>query len=378
LKISYLTTFDPVGITSWSGCSLYLSKSILANESIDLDFIGPLKEKKSPIFSLKRKYHRLARRNYLPKVDPAVLRDYARQAAPALEASDPDVIFSLDAHAIAYLETRKPILYFWDCTFLGNLEYPWFNDLAAESVGYGHQMEQRALEKCRMAVFSSDWAVQTAIDGYEVDSNKLRVVPLGANLDCDRTPETVAQLIDGRSRTRCDLLFLGIDWQRKGGDVAYAVAKKLNGVGLETTLTIVGCMPDVGEALPPYVKCLGYIDKRDARGRAKIESLLARSHFLILPSIAESFGTVFCEASSFGTPSLARRVGGIPTAVKNGVNGQLFDKDADPLAYANFVLEQFRDFSNYRSLALSSFREYQARLNWAQSSRTLIELCRQL
>jgi glycosyltransferase involved in cell wall biosynthesis len=378
LKIAYASTFDPTGLGSWSGCSHHLARALLEDESVSLAYVGPLAEKQSPIFPLKRTLYRLAGRNYLPKVDPRVLRDYARQTAAALDKIDADVILSLDAHPIAYLETRKPIVYYWDCTFQGNLEYPWFRALASESVAYGHQMEQRALEKCRLAVFSSDWAVQTAIDGYGVDTSKLRVAPLGANLDCDRTADTVARIVDGRSRTRCDLLFLGIDWKRKGGDVAYDVAKSLNAMGLETTLTIVGCAPEVDEAIPPYVTCLGYIDKADARGRGKIEALLARSHFLILPSVAESFGTVFCEASSFGTPSLARRVGGIPTAVRDGVNGQLFEKDADPAAYARFVLDLFGDFSRYRSLALSSFEEYQSRLNWRHTSRTILDLCRQL
>jgi glycosyltransferase involved in cell wall biosynthesis len=345
---------------------------------VSLDYLGPMEEKRSPTFFLKRKLYQLAGKNYLPKVDPLVLRDYARQTAAALERIDADVILSLDAHPIAYLETSKPIVYYWDCTFLGNLEYPWFQALAPESIAYGHEMEQRALEKCRLAVFSSDWAVQTAIDGYRVDRSKLKVAPLGANLDCDRTAETVARIVDGRSRARCDLLFLGIDWKRKGGDVAYEAAKQLNAMGLETTLTIVGCAPEVGETIPPYVRCLGYIDKADPHGRGKIEALLAQSHFLILPSVAESFGTVFCEASSFGTPSLARRVGGIPTAVKDGVNGQLFEKDTEPVAYARFILDLFRDFSGYRSLALSSFEEYQSRLNWRRTSRTIVELCRQL
>jgi len=378
LKIAYASTFDPTDVGSWSGCSHHLARALLEDGSVSLDYVGPLAEMRSPIFPLKRTLYRLAGKNYLPKVDPLVLRDYARQTAAALEETGADVILSLDAHPIAYLETRTPIVYYWDCTFLGNLEYPWFQTLAPESIAYGHQMERRALEKCRLAVFSSDWAVQTAIDGYRVDESKLRVAPLGANLDCDRTAETVARIVDGRSRTRCDLLFLGIDWKRKGGDVAYAAAKQLNAMGLETTLTIVGCAPEVDEAIPTYVKCLGFIDKADPHGRGKIEALLAQSHFLILPSVAESFGTVFCEASSFGTPSLARRVGGIPTAVRDGVNGQLFERNADPSAYACFVLELFRDFSRYRSLALSSFEEYQSRLNWRRTGRTILELCRQL
>ncbi len=378
MKIAYLSEFDPLNVLSWSGCSYYLAKALAENHSVSLDFIGPLSPHTSTLFDLKTRVYRVLGKNYLPTVDPRSLKHYAGQAAAALANSDADFILSLDAIPIAYLEIAKPIIYFWDSTFLGNLEYPWFKNLAPESIRYGHQMEQLALNRCQFAAFSSEWAMQTAIRGYGVDSRKLRLVPLGANLDCNRTIEDVTRMVDSRSVDRCDLLFLGVDWVRKGGDVAYDVAKQLNARGLPTTLTIVGCQPEVTEPLPPFVRSLGFINKFENNNHKIIETLLSESHFLIVPSIAESFGAVFCEASSFGTPSLARSVGGIPTAVKNGVNGRLFSRDAAISEYCDYILGLFKNYSKYKSLARASFEEYQARLNWKQTSQTIIELFQQL
>jgi glycosyltransferase involved in cell wall biosynthesis len=93
-----------------------------------------------------------------------------------------------------------------------------------------------------------------------------------------------------------------------------------------------------------------------------------------MPSMAESYGIVFCEASSFSTPSLATNIGGIPTAVKDGINGKLFSKDADVTEYCEYILDLFQDYSKYKSLALSSFQEYQSRLNWSVTSKTIKEL----
>jgi glycosyltransferase involved in cell wall biosynthesis len=47
---------------------------------------------------------------------------------------------------------------------------------------------------------------------------------------------------------------------------------------------------------------------------------------------------VFAEASSFGVPSLATNVGGIPSAVKDGLNGKTFPPDADAEDYCDYVL----------------------------------------
>ena len=375
MKLACASSFDATSISSWSGCSYYLVRALKANRSLNVDFIGPLEEMTS--FYLRSKYHfynRVLHKNYLPNVDPRVLKDYARQTALLLQNSEAEFILSLGALPIAYLETSRPIIYYWDCTFSGNLEYPWFSKLAPESIKYGHEMERLALEKCSIAVFASDWAAQTAVERYGVSREKLKVVPLGANLECNRTLEDAIKLVDMRSKQTCKLLFLGIDWIRKGGDVALNVAKQLNARGLETTLTVVGCDPLISEPLPSFVRCLGFLNKLQDDNKKTIEALLAESHFLIVPSIAESFGAVFCEASSFATPSLARRVGGISTAVRDGVNGQLFSRDADIATYCDFIIEVFQDHARYKALALSSFGEYETRLNWTKTAETLVQL----
>lgn len=378
MKIAYLSVFDPLKITSWSGCSYFLAKSFVEDHGVSLDYVGPLALKNSIRFRLKNHFYHLFGKNYLPTVEPKALREFARQASAAIDKSSVDFVLSLDAPPIAYLETKRPIVYFWDCTFLGNLEYPWFKNLAAESIRHGHDMEQRALDKCRYAVFSSDWAGRTAIEGYHVDEAKLKIAPLGANLVCTRTINDVRQLIDARPTDKCRLLFIGIDWIRKGGDVAYNVAKELNARGLDTQLTIVGCQPQISEPLPSFVKSLGFINKFEGENYKILEKHLGEAHFLLVPSIAESFGTVFCEASSFGTPSLARSIGGIPSAVRNDSNGRLFAKDAPISEYCDYILNCFEDYSKYKLLAVSSFNEFQARLSWKSTSRLILDLFRQI
>lgn len=378
MKLAYVTTFEPLDMMSWSGISYHLAKS-LENESISLEYIGPLQFNSSLLIDFKtRLYRKIFKKDHLPWVEPTILKKYAQQVSDILASCDVDIIFSLGTSQIAYLESKKPIVYMWDCTFSGQSNYPIFNNLSAESIRLGNRMEQLALDKCRLAIFSSEWAYKTAINNYDVDKNKIKIVSLGANLVCNRSINDVINIINSRSHEKCNLLFIGIDWFRKGGEITYKVAKKLNSLGLETTLTIIGCQPLIDETLPPFVKTLGYINKFASSGLQTIEKLLAESHFLIMPSLAESYGIVFCEASSFGTPSLATNVGGIPTAVKDGINGKLFSKDADVTEYCEYILNLFQDYSQYKSLALSSFQEYQSRLNWPVTAKAIKELLQQL
>jgi glycosyltransferase involved in cell wall biosynthesis len=235
-------------------------------------------------------------------------------------------------------------------------------------------MEQLALDKCQLAIYSSDWAAKTAIENYRVDPSKVKVVPFGANIECDRDISYIKTLIDAKPSHQCNLLFIGVEWYRKGGDIALQVAEELNKQGLPTQLTVVGCKPNAEQPLPDFVTSLGFVSKTTEEGVQKIKQLLSEAHFLILPSMADCTPIVFCEANSFGVPCLATNVGGIPTIIKDDVNGKTFAKEANIADYCTYISNVFSNYSQYKSLALSSFNEYQCRLNWSVAGKTVKKL----
>jgi D-inositol-3-phosphate glycosyltransferase len=56
----------------------------------------------------------------------------------------------------------------------------------------------------------------------------------------------------------------------------------------------------------------------------------------VVPSYSESFGLVAVEAQACGTPVVAARVGGLPTAVADGASGLLVDGH-DPVVWAEVL-----------------------------------------
>jgi D-inositol-3-phosphate glycosyltransferase len=60
----------------------------------------------------------------------------------------------------------------------------------------------------------------------------------------------------------------------------------------------------------------------------------------MVPSYSESFGLVAVEAQACGTPVIAASVGGLRTAVHDGVSGILIDGH-DPAAYARALRDLF-------------------------------------
>ena len=202
-------------------------------------------------------------------------------------------------------------------------------------------MEKTALQKSKLAIYSSEWAAQTAIEYYQADPAKVQVVPFGANIESSKTLYEVKDLIELRPLNPCKLLFIGVDWFRKGGDIALKVAQELNNLGLSTELTVIGSQPIVEGSLPSFVKPLGFISKSSREGQEKIHQLIGESHFLILPSLADCSPIVLCEANSLGVPCLSTKVGGIPTIIRTGLNGATFDKAADISEYCKYVIHLF-------------------------------------
>jgi glycosyltransferase involved in cell wall biosynthesis len=81
-----------------------------------------------------------------------------------------------------------------------------------------------------------------------------------------------------------------------------------------------------------------------------------------------------CEANSFGVPCLSTNVGGLPSVIRSGINGQLFERDADIFQYRDFIADIFTNYAKYKLLATNSFDEYQSKLNWDSSAEKVRDL----
>ncbi|MBN8707302.1 MAG: glycosyltransferase family 4 protein [Bacteroidetes bacterium] len=287
---------------------------------------------------------------------------------------DTEIIFSPGSIPVSLLETQIPKVFYTGACFGGMVGfYEGFSRLSAETIRYGHFLEQAALSSSKLVLYASDWGKQTAIENYNVDPEKIKVIPYGANLESSFTLNEIKTQISNRSDSVCKLLFIGVEWKRKGGDIALEVATEMNRRGIKTELHVVGLKDIPLKKIPFFLIDHGFLNKAIPAQKVKLERLLASSHFLIVPSKAEAFGVVFAEASAWAIPSVSFHVGGIPTAVKNGQNGHLFAPEAGVTEFSDYLSDLFTDKTRYNDLALSSFNEFQTRLNWDVAGKTIMK-----
>lgn len=390
MKIACVTNYDAASADGY-GVRAYYMLQALRNIVESIELIGPLTDSVQNAFlssvlqAKMRFYRRLLNKNYSCSRDSLLLKEYARQISEKLSGTDTDIVFSPispDSQPVAYLDCKQPIVIWTDTTFAAAIDfYPGLerDRLCQETLRDGLANERAALSQCSLAIYSSEWAAHTALKHYHLDPAKVRVVPFGANIVCTRALDDIQAIVDAKSRAQCKLLFLGEDWYRKGGDVAVLITQELNRLGLPTELTIVGCEPPMdSEPLPNFVKFLGYISKSTKEGSDKIDRLFSEAHLLLLPTRADCTPHVIPEANSFGLPCITTNVGGIPTMVRDQVNGRAFLRDASIDEYCQYISDLFDDYAQYRQLAISAFNEYQTCLNWSVNTQTVKTLMMEL
>jgi glycosyltransferase involved in cell wall biosynthesis len=377
MKINYITKFNSANIHSLSGMNFYIAKA-LKDQGIEIAYADNLHDSQKYFFYLKKLLYKSLGKHYLIDRALVIVKDYARQVSLKMNPHA-DIIFSPSTLPIAYLETKKPKVFYTDATFASmHNYYSSFSNLCVESIKAGNAIEQQMIDSCKLAIYTSDWAAQSAIKDYHISPDKVRIVPRGANIEVTRKVPDIIEIVKKRPVNQCKLLFQAVEWERKGGDIVIEVARLLNEKGLKTELNIAGIRKLPISNLPPYVKSHGFISKSTPEGKKKIYSMMEESHFLILPSRAEAFGASFAEASSFGVPSLSTRTGGVTSAIKDHINGMTFNLTDGAEHYANYILNLFNQYSIYEELCLSSFNEYETRLNWNVSGKKIVELLKQL
>lgn len=372
LCLGFATVGNPRDRAIWSGTPFFM-RAALARQGLEIETIGPLR---SPLLKASLAYGRLRRlaglSAHVPHHAWPVARQHADDAARRIRAARPDVVFALAGSAFAWNTPRwVPLVYASDTTFrLVDGYYPRYRGLSAGARRAGERLERETIARADILLYPSEWAAGSAIRDYGADPARVHVIPWGANLA--EAPPTEAALRP-REPGPCRLLFVGVDWWRKGGDIALAAHLALAARGIASKLVICGCEPPEPVGMEG-VTVVPRLDKSDQVENRALAELYARADFLIVPTRADCYGIVFCEAAAHGLPSLAPATGGVPSAIAEGESGFLLPPDAEGDAYAEVMAGLLGDPARLAALRASSRAAYESRFNWDAWAARTVEL----
>lgn len=375
IKLAFVSDLDVHDINSWSGSTYYMAKGLEKQSGLRINYISPLKNKWKTLCKIKQKGYRLLGKSYSYRCEPLVLSSYARQVEAKIKKMRPDVVFSCGKPPVVYLKCDMPLVFCDDASVPAIMKiYPTYKNIRSSCLKVLINAERRLLNNACLALYSSEWAAEAAINYFNVNPpGKVKVVPWGANLECNRDEDQIGAIINQRLRSNnCKILFIGKDWGRKGGDIVLRVAECLHNSRIPIVVDVLGCRPP--HEVPEYIKVHGFISKSNPQGKARIDGLFRESHFLLVPSEADCTPIVFAEASSYGLPSISRDVGGISTMICSGQNGMVFSFDEEPEQYARYISDKWSDKDEYEELSRSAFSYYRNDLNWNVFGKRVLDL----
>ena len=225
------------------------------------------------------------------------------------------------------------------------------------------QINMRAFNAAARLVTWCQWAAYSLTAEYGVAPDRISVIPPGVDL-------TLFQplLIPKRS-ARVRVLFVGGDFERKGGPDLVEAAKLLGDV-VELDLVTGSNV----EAPPGMV---ARVHRDLAPQSEKLVNLYRRADIFAMPSRGDCMPQAVTEALGCGLPVIATRVGAIPEMVHDQVNGYMVPtRDPRSLAQAieSLVRSPARRTSMGRAGRVLAMQQFDA----AKNNRRVFELMRVL
>lgn len=218
-----------------------------------------------------------------------------------------DFTFSIGS-VLPVINVGRPTFIYSDLTILANLYYPggraWV-DRWRECLPY----ERRTLQEARLIFTMSDHVTRSLIEQYGVDPSRV----LRVNGGCNVAPIRRA---DPARFEKKRIVFIGVDWERKGGPELLAAFRRVRRRHPEATLTILGCTPRVRD---PGVRVIGFTPPDT------VKEFLEQATVFCMPSKREPFGIAYLEAMQAGLPVIGSRFGAAPDFILSGQTGYTVD-----------------------------------------------------
>lgn len=318
----------------------------------------------------------------LPKV-PAPLKGYAvglTQTGAGLWRGRKNevVFFHTQKPAVLWgqLPRRRPWVLSLDVT---PVQYDRMGDLYGEP-GYEqnlkgfikYRLNQRLFYSASLIVSWSEWARRSLIEDYEINPQKIVVIPPGVDFTRWSQPAGVASQFAPSGLPR--LLFCGGDWERKGGPLLLDWYKKHGREACELHLvTRHKFSEDEIAGAGPHLHIYNNLTSNDPA----LIRLYREADLFVLPTRAECFGIAYAEAMAMGLPVVTTNVAASPEIVIEGETGFLIEpQDADALqARIEMLLQDpLRRAKMGEAGRRRALTHYDALQNWHVTLQRLAEL----
>jgi D-inositol-3-phosphate glycosyltransferase len=238
--------------------------------------------------------------------------------------------------------------------------------------------EEQVVAEADQLIASTDEEAAQLVDLYGADPAVVRTIAPGVDLETFVPGDSAAarrQL--GLRPDVPTVLFVGRIQPLKAPDIVLRAAAHMRADVPDLQVIVVGGPSGSGLATPGWLTALatdldldGVVRFVPPTDRASVASYYRAADVTVVPSYTESFGLVALESQACGTPVVAASVGGLTTAVADGVSGQLVDGH-DPEQWGKVLADLLRTPAELDVLAAGA-RGHAERFSWQHTTDGLL------
>jgi len=244
--------------------------------------------------------------------------------------------------------------------------------------------EEQVVTAADRLVANTHAEAKELIELYHADPNRVRVVHPGVDLDVFIPGNQISARKDlGLSDDAIVLLFVGRIQPLKAPDVLIEAAAEIlkRKPEFRSRLVVAICggpsgsgleRPDALVTLAQQLEVSDVVRFVPPTNRTELVKWFQAASVCVVPSHSESFGLVAIEAQACGTPVIAARVGGLPTAVRDGISGVLVDGHA-ATTWADHIIEVVTNDELRRKLSIGAIA-HASHFGWEDTTDKLISV----
>ncbi len=185
---------------------------------------------------------------------------------------------------------------------------------------------------------------------------------------------SIAEIVHRAQRDALRLVFLGNVIPRKG---LHVVLKALRQLPTDQwMLTVIGSAninPPYGRAINRQIvrhRLSSHVHFAGILPDSEVADYLRTSHLLVMPSVYEGYGIVYCEGMGFGLPAIGSISGAAKEIITHNRDGFLISP-GDHMALANYLKALAQNRQHLLEMSLAARNRYKSLPTWEESTKDI-------
>ena len=273
----------------------------------------------------------------------------SRNSARVLRGVDEPFDLVVQVFGLFHTRGAPYVLYLDNTVELSRRHWPEWVDVTGKELERLYDWERRLYGEALHVFAQGGPHADSVVEFYGVPRDRTSVVGAGANFD------PLPELPRDRPREPI-VLFVGGDWQRKGGDVLIEAFRALRERLPEARLQVVGT--EDAPADEPGVEVLGRVGDR-----RRMAEIYASASVFCLPSRYDPYGLSIAEAMAYGLPCVITRVGALDEVAIEGETGLVVPPE-DPVGLEAALRRLLEDPDLARRMGRAGRERVERHQNW--------------